>query len=97
MSILSNLKDFDLKDLAREIVQDTANDVKNEVDAAKILKLLKEGNSPKEIASQLSQDLNLVETLKDEAIKNIKQQVGLEKVDRDSIQWDEDDEDEDEE
>ena len=77
MSALDNLKDFDLKRLAREIVQDTANDLKDEVNVNKMLSLLKEGNSPAEIAKQLGEDLNVVEVLKNEAIKNVKEEVGI--------------------
>ncbi len=77
MSLLDNLQNIDLKRLAQEIVQDTANDLKNEVDVNKMLSLLKEGNSPQEIAQKLGEDLNVVEVLKAEAIKNVKEEVGL--------------------
>lgn len=77
MSVLDNLQNIDLKRLAQEIVQDTANDLKDEVNVNKMLNLLKAGNSPAEIAKQLGQDLNVVEVLKNEAIKNVKEEVGL--------------------
>ena len=77
MSVLDNLQNIDLKRLAQEIVQDTANDLKDEVNVNKMLNLLKAGNSPAEIAKQLGEDLNVVEVLKNEAIKNVKEEVGL--------------------
>ena len=78
MSLFDNLQNIDLKRLAQEIVQDTANDLKDEVDVNKMLSLLKEGNSPAEIAKKLGQDLDVVEVLKEQAIKNVKEEVGLE-------------------
>ena len=72
-----NLQNIDLKRLAQEIVQDTANDLKDEVNVAKMLSLLKEGNSPADIAMKMGQDLNVVEVLKQEAIKNVKEEIGL--------------------
>lgn len=77
MAFLDNLQNIDLGRLAQEIVQDTANDLKDEVNVGKMLSLLKEGNSPQEIAMKLGQDLNVVEVLKAEAIKNVKEEIGL--------------------
>ncbi|MBO4382824.1 MAG: hypothetical protein J5847_01890 [Clostridia bacterium] len=72
-----NLQNIDLGRLAREIVADTANDLKDEVNVAKMLSLLKEGNSPADIAMKMGQDLNVVEVLKQEAIKNVKEEIGM--------------------
>lgn len=77
MSILSNLGNIDLKRLAQEIVQDTANDLKDEVNVSKMLSLLKEGNSPADIAKQMGEDLNVVEKLKEQAVKNVKEELGM--------------------
>lgn len=78
MSVLDNLGSIDLKRLAQEIVQDTANDLKDEVNVSKMLQLLKEGNSPQDIAIKMGQDLNVVEVLKEQAIKNVKEELGME-------------------
>lgn len=77
MSLLDNLQNIDLKRLAQEIVSDTANDLKDEVNVNKMLSLLKEGNSPAEIAQKMGEDLNVVEVLKEQAIKNVKEEIGL--------------------
>ena len=77
MAFLDKLQNIDIGRLASEIVQDTANDLKDEVNVGKMLSLLKEGNSPQEIAMKLGQDLNVVEVLKAEAIKNVKEEIGL--------------------
>ncbi|MBP5459512.1 MAG: hypothetical protein J6Y62_05075 [Clostridia bacterium] len=78
MSILDNLGSLDIKRLAQEIVQDTANDLKDEVNVGKMLQLLKEGNSPADIAAKMGQELNVVEKLKDAAVKNVKEEFGME-------------------
>lgn len=77
MAFLDKLQNIDIGRLASEIVQDTANELKDEVNVGKMLNLLKEGNSPQEIAMKLGQDLNVVEVLKAEAIKNVKEEIGL--------------------
>lgn len=78
MGILDNLGSLDLKRLAQEIVQDTANDLKDEVNVGNMLALLKEGNSPAEIAAKLGQELNVVEKLQNAAVKNVKEEFGME-------------------
>lgn len=78
MGILDNLGSLDLKRLAQEIVQDTANDLKDEVNVGTMLQLLKEGNSPADIAAKMGQELNVVEKLKDAAVKNVKEEFGME-------------------
>lgn len=78
MALLDNLQNLDLKRLAQEIVQDTANDLKDEINVNKMLKLLKEGNSPAQVAQQMGQELNVVEKLQNAAIKNIKEEFGME-------------------
>ena len=74
MALLDSLQNLDLKRLAQEIVQDTANDLKDEVNVNKMLSLLKEGNSPAEIAQKMGQELNVVEKLQNAAIKNVKEE-----------------------
>lgn len=78
MALFDNLQNLDLKRLAQEIVQDTANDLKDEINVNKMLSLLKEGNSPAEIAQQMGQELNVVEKLQNAAVKNIKEEFGME-------------------
>lgn len=78
MGILDNLGSLDIRRLAQEIVQDTANDLKDEVNVGKMLTLLKEGNSPADIAAKMGQELNVVEKLKDAAVKNVKEEFGME-------------------
>ncbi|MBQ8063746.1 MAG: hypothetical protein IJ720_04065 [Clostridia bacterium] len=78
MALFDNLQNLDLKRLAQEIVQDTANDLKDEVNVNTMLKLLKEGNSPAQIAQKMGQELNVVEKLQKAAVKNIKEEFGLE-------------------
>lgn len=77
MALFDSLQNLDLKRLAQEIVQDTANDLKDEVNVNKMLSLLKEGNSPAEIAQKMGQELNVVEKLQNAAIKNVKEEFGL--------------------
>lgn len=77
MALLDSLQNLDLKRLAQEIVQDTANDLKDEVNVNKMLSLLKEGNSPAEIAQKMGQELNVVEKLQNAAIKNVKEEFGM--------------------
>ncbi|MBQ8083191.1 MAG: hypothetical protein IJ241_03305 [Clostridia bacterium] len=77
MALFDSLQNLDLKRLAQEIVQDTANDLKDEVNVNKMLSLLKEGNSPAEIAQKMGQELNVVEKLQNAAIKNLKEEFGL--------------------
>lgn len=78
MSLLDNLQNIDLKRLAQEIVQDTANDLKDEINVNQMLSLLKEGNSPADVAQKLGQELNVVEKLQNAAIKNVKEELGME-------------------
>lgn len=78
MSLLDNLQNIDLKRLAQEIVQDTANDLKDEINVNQMLSLLKEGNSPADVAQKLGQELNVVEVLQNAAIKNVKEEFGME-------------------
>ncbi len=77
MALFDSLQNLDLKRLAQEIVQDTANDLKDEVNVGNMLALLKEGNSPAEIATKLGQELNVVEKLQNAAIKNVKEEFGM--------------------
>ena len=77
MALLDSLQNLDLKRLAQEIVQDTANDLKDEINVGNMLSLLKEGKSPAEIAQQMGQELNVVEKLQNAAIKNVKEEFGL--------------------
>lgn len=78
MSLLDNLQNIDLKRLAQEIVQDTANDLKDEINVNQMLSLLKEGNSPADVAKKMGQELNVVEKLQNAAIKNVKEEFGME-------------------
>ena len=77
MALFDSLQNLDLKRLGQEIVQDTANDLKDEVNVNKMLSLLKEGNSPAEIAQKMGQELNVVEKLQNAAIKYLKEEFGL--------------------
>lgn len=77
MSLFDNLQNIDLKRLAQEIVQDTANDLKDEINVNQMLSLLKEGNSPADVAQKLGQELNVVEKLQNAAIKNVKEELGM--------------------
>lgn len=78
MSLFDNLQNIDLKRLAQEIVQDTANDLKDEINVNQMLSLLKEGNSPADVAKKMGQELNVVEKLQNAAIKNVKEELGME-------------------
>lgn len=78
MALFDNLQNLDLKRLAQEIVQDTANDLKDEINVNTMLKLLKEGNSPAQVAQKMGQELNVVEKLQKAAVKNIKEEFGME-------------------
>ena len=53
MSLFDSLQNLDIKRLAQEIVQDTANDLKDEINVGTMLNLLKEGKSPAEIAQKV--------------------------------------------
>ncbi|MBQ2692738.1 MAG: hypothetical protein IJI32_01430 [Clostridia bacterium] len=77
MSLFDSLQNLDIKRLAQEIVQDTANDLKDEINVGTMLNLLKEGKSPAEIAQKVGQDLNVVEKLQNAAIKNVKEEFGM--------------------
>ena len=77
MALFDSLQNLDLKRLAQEIVQDTANVLKDEINVGNMLSLLKEGKSPAEIAQQMGQELNVVEKLQNAAIKNVKEEFGL--------------------
>ena len=77
MALFDSLQNLDLKRLAQEIVQDTANDLKDEINVGNMLSLLKEGKSPAEIAQQMGQELNVVEKLPNAAITNVKEEFGL--------------------
>lgn len=77
MSLFDNLQNIDLKRLAQEIVQDTANDLKDEINVGQMLSLLKEGNSPADVAQKVGQELNVVEKLQNAAIKNVKEELGM--------------------
>ena len=77
MALFDSLQNLDLKRLAQEIVQYTANDLKDEINVGNMLSLLKEGKSPAEIAQQMGQELNVVEKLQNAAIKNVKEEFGL--------------------
>lgn len=77
MALFDSLQNLDLKRLAQEIVQDTANDLKDEINVGTMLGLLKEGKTPAEIAAQLGQELNVVEKLQNAAVKNVKEEFGL--------------------
>ena len=73
MALFDSLQNLEIKRLAQEIVQDTANDLKDEINVGNMLSLLKEGKSPAEIAQQMGQELNVVEKLQNAAIKNVKE------------------------
>ena len=77
MSLFDSLQNLDIKRLAQEIVQDTANDLKDEINVGTMLNLLKEGKSTAEIAQKVGQDLNVVEKLQNAAIKNVKEEFGM--------------------
>ncbi len=77
MALLDNLQNIDLKRLAKEIVMDTANDLKDEVDVNDMLKLLKEGNDPATVAKKVGQELGVVEKLQNAAVKNVKEELGM--------------------
>ena len=77
MALFDSLQNLDIKRLAQEIVQDTANDLKDEINVGTMLNLLKEGKSPAEIAQKVGQDLNVVEKLQNAAIKNVKEEFGM--------------------
>ena len=78
MALFDSLQDHDLKRLAQDIVKDTANDVKEEVTVGKMLNIVRKGKTPAGIAIQAGQDLKVVEKLHDAAVKNVKEEFGME-------------------
>lgn len=75
MDIKDALKNVDIERVAREIVEDAAKDIQKNINTETILKNLKSGKNPVDIAQKLNVDLGIVESVKKAAIKNVKEEV----------------------
>ncbi len=75
MDIKDALKNVDVERVAREIVEDAAKDIQKNINTETILKDLKSGKNPVDIAQKLNVDLGIVESVKKAAIKNVKEEV----------------------
>lgn len=75
MDIKDALKNVDIERVTREIVEDAAKDIQKNINTETILKDLKSGKNPVDIAQKLNVDLGIVESVKKAAIKNVKEEV----------------------